>query len=141
MEKCKEIVWDGFHNHHCSRNAGHGPGEAYCKQHAKKYIHKMDLPTLKIIYKVHVDYHGNPTLVEAEVISETNKKYIVKTEYDGFFGYKQTVNKDGYVFNTKKEALEAYLLNAKSNLNYAESKLRQAKRNLDWVEAQLEGKK
>lgn len=31
---------DGWHIYQCSRKAGHGPDELFCKQHAKRYTEK-----------------------------------------------------------------------------------------------------
>lgn len=35
-DRCAYAVMDGFHTHQCSRKHGHGAGDLYCKQHAKK---------------------------------------------------------------------------------------------------------
>ena len=37
--KCKEMISRnrGWSTGQCTRKAGHGPDEAYCRQHAKKY--------------------------------------------------------------------------------------------------------
>ena len=35
--KCKEKIYQNWRSHQCNRKPGHGPDEAYCRQHAKKY--------------------------------------------------------------------------------------------------------
>jgi len=33
--QCAYEIWQGFHSYQCLRKPGHGPGNLYCKQHAK----------------------------------------------------------------------------------------------------------
>lgn len=35
--RCAEHVFGSYYSHQCSRKRGHGPDQAYCKQHAKKH--------------------------------------------------------------------------------------------------------
>jgi len=136
MGQCKETVWDDFRSHQCNRKDGHGPDGAYCKQHAKRYLDNMDLPTLLTIYRVMEGYDGTVSLIKGEVIEETKQSYILRREHRFLFGGDKFFPKNQAIF-TEKEALERYYESAKAEVRRRENALQTAKDRLDWVQAEL----
>lgn len=56
--KCAESVLRSgeWISHQCSRNRGHGPGRAYCRQHAKYYNNKIKPPSYDELKRYIAEY-------------------------------------------------------------------------------------
>jgi len=139
--QCKATVFDRFHNYGCSRKAGYGPGGEYCKQHAREYLMEHG-PVIKTMYKVYTDIWEGPEIIEVGIVDETDKLFYIKNTDQRYVDYSQKIIKDNTdkerLYETKEEALKAFMEGVIKDLESIERDLKKHKERFDWAIAKKE---